>query len=114
MKNERVVLIDDDEEAQRIFFKALRERHEGHRLEGMAASEEELMCLLRDGIRPTALVINRAFEKGEYLAELMRRRSPHILVEFYSSEKALPGEDEARSKENALQKAAKELAQLHH
>lgn len=108
-----MVLIDDDEEAQRIFFKALREGHDGHRLEGMARSEEELLCLLRDGIKPTALVVNKNFEKGEYLAELMRRRSPSILVEFYSPGEVLPGEDEAQTKEAALQNAAIKLADLH-
>jgi hypothetical protein len=101
MKNERVVLIDNDPKAQKSFYKALRETHDGHRLEGMAANEEELMCLLRDGIRPTALVINSDLEKGEYLAELMKRRSPNIIVEFYSSEKALP-------------EVAGDLVKLHH
>ncbi|HUC95269.1 MAG TPA: hypothetical protein VMR19_04705 [Candidatus Saccharimonadales bacterium] len=117
MKKERVVLIDNDEEAQRVFFKALRETHEGHRLEGMAKSEEELMCLLRDGIEPTALVVNRDFEKAAYLAELMRRRSPNIIVEFYSSGKVLPEKAEALEvvlKEAALQNVAKKLVNLHH
>ena len=117
MKNERVVLVDDDEEAQRIFFKALRETHDGHRLEGMAKTEDELLCLLRDGIMPTALVVNKNFERGEQLAELMRRRSPTILVEYYSTGKLLPEEVkmfESADKEIALRNAAKMLVKLHH
>jgi hypothetical protein len=108
VKNERVVLIDNDPEAQKIFFKALRESHDGHRLEGMAKSEEELLCLLRDGIKPTAVVVNKNFEGGEYLAELMKRRSPNILLEFFSPE------GEGGSKEAVLQNVAGKLVNLHH
>jgi two-component SAPR family response regulator len=113
MKNERVVLIDNDNEAYKTFFKMLKEENQGHRLEGMAASEEELMCLLRDGIRPTALVINSELENGKHLAELMRRRSPNVLIAFFSGENELPWE-EGCTKEIALQNVAKELATLHH
>jgi DNA-binding NtrC family response regulator len=113
MKNERVVLIDNDEEAQKTFFKMLKEENQGHRLEGMAKSEEELMCLLRDGIRPTALVINSELENGKHLAELMKRRSPHTLIAFFSGENEFPWE-EGCTKEIALQNVAKELATLHH
>jgi hypothetical protein len=80
----------------------------------MAKSEDELLCLLRGGIKPTALVVNENFENGKFLAELMKRRSPSILVEFFSSGKALPGEDEALLKKAALQDAAKKLVKLHH
>jgi hypothetical protein len=113
MKKERVVLIDNDPDAQRSFFKMLKEENQGHRLEGMAKSEEELMCLLRDGIRPTALVISSELENGKHLAELMRRRSPYILISFFSGENELPWE-EGCTKEIALQNVAKELATLHH
>jgi hypothetical protein len=113
MKKERVVLIDNDPEAQRSFFKMLKDQNQGHRLEGMAASEEELMCLLRDGIKPTALVINRELENGEHLAELMRRRSPHVLIDFFSPGNEFQWE-EGCTKEIALQNVARELAELHH
>ena len=53
-------------------------------------------------------------EKGEYLAELMRKRSPSILVKFYTPGEIPLGESEAPSKEEALQKVAKELVSLHH
>ena len=113
MKNERVVLIDNDEEAQKMFFKMLKDQHQGHRLEGMAKSEDELMCLLRDGIRPTALVINSELENGKHLGELMKRRSPNVLIDFFSPGNELPWE-EGCTKEIALQNVAKELATFHH
>lgn len=113
MKNERVVFIDNDPEAYKVFFKMLKNENEGHRLEGMACSEEELLCLLRDGARPTALVINSELENGRYLAELMKRRSPSIIIDFFSPGNEFPWE-EGCTKEIALQNVAKDLAKLHH
>ena len=91
MKNERVLVADDQDTVQQG-IKSILEAfgpEDGHKIVGQASSVSEVEELLNGGLRPTVALVDGNFPNrgdGKKAAEIIRRLSPETKIIAFSTD----------------------------
>src|SRR3990170_4292555 len=89
-ERERILLADDSPLTRYVIKETIEVwgQESGHEIVGEAASEEEVACLLEDGLRPTVAIIDARMPNkgdGERVAALIRKKSPQTKIVSFST-----------------------------
>ncbi|MCX6704336.1 MAG: response regulator, partial [Candidatus Woesebacteria bacterium] len=85
MKNERILVAEDDKDYRENFVRLLKlfGEEDGHTVIGIAASKAKVEALLQKGLKPTVAFVDNGFyglSQGGQIANLIRQFSPETVI----------------------------------
>jgi DNA-binding NarL/FixJ family response regulator len=118
MKNERILIADDQEIVMNALFDviSLFGEEDGHAVVGQASSVSEVEGLLKKGLKPTVALVDGNFPNygdGDKAANIIRRLSPETKIIAFSSSPQKYG-DEQWNKHSSAKELVQNLTNLKH
>lgn len=119
MKNERILVADDDKDYREslVFSLNLLGEEDGHRVIGEASSVNEVETLLQNGLKPTVAFVDNSFygqSQGDQVAQLIRQFSPETIIISNSMDTDFDWADQNWGKCMGADERMKRLTELQH